>query len=244
MEETKAVHDRCSDELRIITITAGFDTGQDLDVLSCYRGAAIHDHPHIAWLQLYCAETGQLLVKKHADSEMTRGVKSGACNAFRNQMTAFIRHASCLMKCRMFRSGKLHIVGARSFQAVEGAVDAMHDLLGLTRAGSARIYMVNVGFRIPHLINRSAACRLWNMHHNQHGCAMLNTERHAALKIRLKTSVCLLVFRTGTVQITGNSMEVAISARNMWRDFLDRHHASVLHQRGAFSDVDMASSTA
>jgi TATA-box binding protein (TBP) (component of TFIID and TFIIIB) len=205
--------------LSVITITAGLDTKSTIDIASCFDSMDMRDHMGIA------LATHESLQKTRPNSDLWKSIKVGA-SSFRNQMTLFVSNdAGSFMKCRVFGSGKFHVVGAKSFDDVRRAMDVMLRVTRITGTYSIDIYMMNVGFQtVP--IDRHLACEVWNRHCTHLGFACLNTERFAALKILLTEPVgaCVMVFRTGKVQLTGKlkSWDDVLDTKRVWDTFIHR----------------------
>lgn len=202
------------DGLRINTITAGADAGERLDLSACFESGCVAP---VQALAFYCAHRRSYVVKgnvpKNVSSFTTKNMP----------LIAYIGENSRIKVC-VYATGKIHLVGATSFDAMAFAMETVcRRVVGLKRVPRVDVYMVNAGFKIPRLIDRVACVAAWNRDSSQHGFASVHVERHAAARIKLANGVTIMVYRTGSVQVTGNEWRAVHEARDVFLEFLRTH---------------------
>lgn len=216
------------------TITAGGCVGQAVDVLRCLRRTDVgieNKTDGLLALQYYDADTRRVEMKcSRTFSEVinAKRVSIGPTKIFNNQLTAYVACVAPVryMRCRIYASGKYHIIGATCKEDLKNVQNTVSTICG-TQVNSPTVYMVLAGFHYAHaFIDRQVCMQAWNTGYKRYGRATFNAERHAALKINLQIPCrgVLMVFRTGKIQITGPlALQDVKRIRDAWESFFEKH---------------------
>jgi TATA-box binding protein (TBP) (component of TFIID and TFIIIB) len=219
-----------TDDVRLITMTVGYDMGRAIDVHERFRSLDSDKLPvDVVAIAIVSPHEHDILVKRNGLRTDDMRIRVGKIDTFKNHMTVYVStSARACATCRMYASGKLHLVGVKSFDQAHAFVRLLHGIAAVDPPANLAInvYMTNVGFDTHVHIDRPAACRMWNAQ-SCDAHATLNTERYAALKIRMKTPTCacIMAFRTGKVQITGklDSWDAIHRVKRVWDEFVASH---------------------
>lgn len=126
------------------------------------------------------------------------------------------------MSCKLYFTGSIHVVGAKSFESIDKTYEYLSNVCGIP-IRDTQIYMVTGSFRMDGDIDRYEVLDTWSRfkYNKTVGKIRFNPDRHPAIKIELHDGHgIVLLFRTGVVTITGRISEM-VKIQNI-RDFFIR----------------------
>lgn len=115
-----------------------------------------------------------------------------------------------LATCRVYPSGKVHLVGGRSVPAVQGIFDFIAQRVVRSPLTAVGVRMITGSFKLlpedTH-IDRFALCPAWQS--QMDGMVLFNPDRHAAVRVKLTCGAVIMFYRTGVITLTGNLTSIS-----------------------------------
>ena len=222
-------------KISTITATAHYDTinaKQTFDTLQ--RNPAMFNA-----VSIFCADENCVKTKFASQNDIQITTESKRFPP--QQLSIDLRSGS---KASVFKSGQVLIVGARSQQDVTQAIEVV-SCITRAKVRSFEYCMINAGFRIKDiLVNCAAACKCWNAHFSQYGLARYDSQRHAAVHVKIdfeSVKATLLLFRTGTIQMfAAKRMEDLQICQKIVVYFLSQYPTTFSNLRAANNDTNAA----